>query len=52
LAPIDTTLVKKELLEQAHIDWLNTYHENVYAKLSPFLNEEEKAFLGRMTSAL
>lgn len=52
LAPIDTTLVKKELLEQAHIDWLNTYHENVYAKLSPFLNEDEKAFLARMTSKL
>jgi len=52
LAPIDTTLVKKELLEKAHIDWLNTYHENVYAKLSPFLNEEEKAFLARMTTKL
>lgn len=50
LAPIDTTLVKKELLEKAHIDWLNTYHANVYAKLSPFLNEEEKVFLGKMTS--
>lgn len=52
LAPIDTTLVKKELLEQAHIDWLNTYHENVYAKLSPFLNEEERVFLAGMTSSL
>jgi len=52
LAPIDTTLVKKELLEQSHISWLNQYHANVYAKLSPFLNEEEKAFLGRMTSEL
>ncbi|WP_316766088.1 aminopeptidase P family protein [Pedobacter frigiditerrae] len=52
LAPIDTTLVKKELLEQSHINWLNQYHANVYAKLSPFLNEEEKVFLGRMTSEL
>ncbi|TCC90343.1 aminopeptidase P family protein [Pedobacter frigiditerrae] len=52
LAPIDTTLVKKELLEQSHIAWLNQYHANVYAKLSPFLNEEEKAFLGMMTSQL
>ena len=50
LAPIDTTLVKKELLEKAHIHWLNTYHANVYAKLSPYLNDEEKAFLGVMTS--
>ncbi len=52
LAPIDTTLVKKELLEQSHINWLNQYHENVYAKLSPFLNDDEKAFLAKMTSAL
>lgn len=52
LAPIDTTLVKKELLEQAHIDWLNAYHENVYTKLSPYLNEEDKAFLRIMTSKI
>lgn len=52
LAPIDTTLVKKDLLEKTHIDWLNNYHENVYAKLSPFLNEEERTFLAKMTTAL
>ena len=52
LAPIDTTLVKKELLEQSHIDWLNVYHQNVYAKVSPFLNEEERVFLAKMTSEL
>lgn len=52
LAPIDTTLVKKELLEQSHMDWLNNYHANVYEKLSPFLNEEEKAFLEMMTAKI
>ena len=52
LAPIDTTLVKKELLEQSHIVWLNQYHANVYAKLSEFLNEDEKAFLAKMTVEL
>ena len=52
LAPIDTTLVKRDLLEKSHIDWLNTYHENVYAKLSPYLNEEEQTFLARMTTAI
>ena len=52
LAPIDTTLVQKELLEQAHIDWLNTYHAEVYEKLSPFLNENEKVFLGDMTKGI
>ena len=52
IAPIDTTLVKKELLEKSHIDWLNAYHQNVYAKVSPFLNDEEKAFLAKMTTDL
>jgi Xaa-Pro aminopeptidase len=52
LAPIDTTLVKKELLEQAHIDWLNNYHTLVFEKLSPLLSAEEKAFLAEMTIKL
>lgn len=52
LAPIDTTIVKKELLEQAHIDWLNTYHEKVYAALSPFLTADEQVFLKEMTKAI
>ncbi|RZJ78246.1 MAG: aminopeptidase P family protein [Flavobacterium sp.] len=52
LAPIDTTLVKKELLEQAHIDWLNNYHALVYEQLNPFLSEEEKVFLAEMTVRL
>lgn len=52
LAPIDTTLVKKELLESSHINWLNNYHQEVYEKVSPLLNEEEKVFLRKMTAAI
>jgi Xaa-Pro aminopeptidase len=52
LAPIDTTLVKKELLEKAHIDWLNNYHALVYEQLSQYLSEEEKVFLAEMTVRL
>ncbi|WP_293300118.1 aminopeptidase P family protein [Pedobacter sp. UBA4863] len=52
LAPIDTTLVKKELLEPSHINWLNQYHQEVYEKVSPLLNEEEKVFLKEMTKAI
>ena len=52
LAPIDTTLVKKELLETSHINWLNNYHQEVYEKVSPLLNEEEKVFLKEMTKAI
>lgn len=49
LAPIDTTIVKKELLEPSQIDWLNSYHELVFEKLSPMLTDEEKVFLQEMT---
>ncbi len=52
LAPIDTTLVKKELLETSHINWLNQYHQEVYEKVSPLLNEDEQAFLKEMTKAI
>lgn len=52
LAPIDTTLVKKELLETSHINWLNKYHQQVYDKISSLLNEEEKAFLREMTKGI
>jgi Xaa-Pro aminopeptidase len=52
LAPIDTTLVKKELLEQTQINWLNQYHEKVFEKIAPFLDDEEKEFLKEMTKAL
>ncbi len=52
LAPIDTSIVKKELLEQSQIDWLNNYHQLVFEKLSPFLNEDESVFLKEMTKEI
>ncbi len=52
LAPIDTSLVKKELLETSHIDWLNNYHNEVFEKISPLLSEDEKVFLKEMTKPI
>lgn len=52
LAPIDTTLVQKDLLAETHIKWLNDYHALVYEKLSPFLNADEQEFLKEMTKPL
>ena len=45
LCPIDTTPIIKELLLQEEIDWLNQYHQNVLATLSPHLDDEEKEWL-------
>lgn len=52
IAPISTTIVKKELLEQSQIDWLNGYNALVFEKLSPLLNPEEAAWLKTETKAI
>ena len=36
---------KKNLLSRDELHWLNSYHDNVYNKLSPFLNVSEKTWL-------
>ena len=45
IAPINTTIVKKELLEKSQIDWLNAYNAEVFEKLSPKLTQEEANWL-------
>ena len=50
--PIDLNGVVKELLSIEELEWLNSYHETVYNKLSPFMNEEEKEFLENLTRAI
>lgn len=45
LALIDTTPVKKELLEAHQIKWLNEYHQQVVEKIGPHLTEDELAWL-------
>ena len=45
LCPIDLKLIDFSLMTQSEIDWLNSYHQAVYERLSPFLSEEEKKWL-------
>lgn len=52
IAPISTKIVKKALLEASQVKWLNDYNASVYEQLSPFLNEEEAAFLKEETKAI
>jgi len=49
---IDTDLVDKSLLDNKHIEWLNNYNSWVFEKLSPQLDEEEKAWLKGKTGAV
>ncbi len=52
LAPIDKRLIDKYLLESEEIQWLNNYHQNVYQKISPYLEEDEKVWLEKVCSSL
>jgi len=52
LCYIEKSLIDKSLLDQKEIDWLNFYHSEVYEKLSPYLNPEEKEWLKGKTHPL
>jgi Xaa-Pro aminopeptidase len=52
LALIDTSLVKKDLLEASHIAWLNNYNQTVFEKLSPALSADEAAWLKNKCQAI
>ena len=43
--PIDLNGVNVKMLNKEERLWLNRYHRNVYERLSPYLNKEEKEFL-------
>lgn len=52
LCYIDTSLVITSMLSPREHAWLNKYHQMVYEKLSPMLNEEEKAWLKVKTAEI
>ncbi|RYZ48425.1 MAG: M24 family metallopeptidase, partial [Sphingobacteriales bacterium] len=52
IAPISTKIVKKEYLEAAQLEWLNNYNSMVYAKLKPYLTDEEASWLEEETRPL
>ncbi|HSH35254.1 M24 family metallopeptidase C-terminal domain-containing protein, partial [Schnuerera sp.] len=47
--PIDLDGIDVDMLTQEEKKWLNDYHEEVYEKLSPYLNDEEKEWLKKET---
>lgn len=52
LCPIDTTPIIKEMLTDKELAWFNEYHKQVYDRLSPLLNTEEKEWLKQKTNAI
>ncbi|WP_107837940.1 aminopeptidase P family protein [Metasolibacillus meyeri] len=47
--PIDLAGINKDMLTESEKQWLNHYHQEVYTKLAPYLNEEERAWLRKET---
>lgn len=50
--PIDLNGVIADMLSAEERAWLNNYHKEVYEKLSPSLNEEQRAWLKYNTRAI
>ncbi|CRK84614.1 aminopeptidase P family protein [Neobacillus massiliamazoniensis] len=47
--PIDLAGINIDMLTESEKLWLNNYHQEVYIKLAPYLNEEEKVWLREET---
>lgn len=52
LFPIETKLIDLSLMSAQDVFWLNQYHQQVYAALSPSLESEEKAWLWQKCQAI
>ncbi|TWS22274.1 aminopeptidase P family protein, partial [Tsukamurella conjunctivitidis] len=53
LFPIDTRLMERSLLTAEEIEWVNQYHQSVYEKLAPRIEDEAVlAWLKERTAAI
>lgn len=52
LCPIDTAPIDVDMLLPEELKWLNSYHAEVYAKLAPYLDEEEQIWLKNATKPI
>ena len=52
LCPIDMTPVDRSLLTTEEVQWLNSYHQMVYDRLAPHLEEADRQWLREATGAL
>lgn len=52
LCPIDKQLITKGLMTDSEIKWFNDYHQIVFDRLSPLLNEEEVEWLKEKCASL
>ncbi|WP_108652619.1 aminopeptidase P family protein [Dongshaea marina] len=50
--PFDLRLIERSLLTEQEIDWINSYHAEVYRKISPALAGDDLLWLEQATRAL
>ena len=49
LCPYDPDAIIPSLLDDAELESLNSYHQEVYEKISPYLTPREKTWLRKVT---
>jgi Xaa-Pro aminopeptidase len=52
MVPFDKNLLDLSLMNNSEIEWLNEYHQNVWNKISPFLNGEDLKWLKIQTEKI
>ncbi|AEA81244.1 hypothetical protein SAR11G3_00769 [Candidatus Pelagibacter sp. IMCC9063] len=52
LVPYDKNLINKNLLSKVEIEYLNSYHKEVFEKLNSFFKLKELSFLKKICSPL
>lgn len=50
--PIDLEVIDREIMSDRDVELLNRYHEQVYERISPYLDEDERAWLAEATRAV
>ena len=43
MVPIQTRMIKLDMMTNDEIEWLNAYHQDVWTKVSPLLKDNERA---------
>lgn len=50
--PVDLEVIDRKIMTDRDVELLNRYHEQVYEKISPYLDEDERVWLAEVTRAV
>ena len=50
--PVDLEVIDRGIMSDRDVELLNRYHEQVYEKISPYLDEDERVWLAEATRAV